>query len=189
MVIDRKLTLVIPVDTDKGEAIVRSSPVSAAFFRRHFLVISKTFARLHNEGLGITAAPRIAAMMLAHVEREQLGLSPDDEAAPASPIMAEIGRRTMVTFPGDQSVPWDQVVSAKMLTEDDIEEVQNAIVFFTVASSMYHRRDAEEMISGAARLWGARLESSTPTGSPNSSPTSNANANSGATGTRSSFPV
>lgn len=187
MALDRKLNFIVPVETDKGEALVRSAPLSSSFFRQNFLVISKTFARLHGEGLGITTAPRVAAMMLERVERDLIGVSPDDPAPP-SPVMNEIRRLTNVELPDHGLVPWAQVVSSKMFSEEDVEEVENAIVFFIVASSMYHRRDVEEMIGGAARLWNARLESSSITVSPTSSPTSKETASSGATAPPSAIP-
>ena len=184
--LDRKLNLVIPVATDKGEALVRSAPISAAFFKQHFLAISKTFSLLHSEGLGVTAAPRVAAMMLERVERDLAGVA-DDQAIPSA-IMDEVRRLTMVTMPGGEQVPWAQVVSGKLLTDDDVAEVENAIVFFIVASSMYHRRDVEEMVGGAAKLWNARLESSGTTASPTSSQTSKETASSGATVKPSAIP-
>ncbi len=187
MALDRKLNFLIPVDTDKGELTVRSAPVSAAFFRQNFLAISKTFARLHGEGLGITTAPRIAAMMLENVERELAG-TPLDEPAPPSAVMNEIRRLTTVQIPDQGLVPWAQVVTAKMLSDEDVEEVENAVVFFIVASSMYHRRDVEEMVGGAAKLWNARLEYSGTTASAPSSQTSSAAASSGATATPSAIP-
>lgn len=187
MTLDRKLNFVVPVETDKGEALVRSAPLSSSFFRQNFLAISKTFARLHGEGLGITTAPRVAAMMLERVERELAGVGPDDPS-PASPIMNEVRRLTNVELPGHGLVPWAQVVSGKILSEEDVEEVENAIVFFIVASSMYHRRDVEEMIGGAARLWNARLEFSGTTASLTSSPTSKETASSGATDRPSAIP-
>jgi len=185
--IDRTLTFVMPVETPKGEAVVRSTPVSAVFFRRHFLVISKTFNRLHAEGLNALTAFRVAAMMLEQIEREDAGVGPDDLARP-SPIMNEIRRRTMVEYPGQGAVTWDQVVSAKMFGEEDIGEVENAVVFFIVASAMYHRRDVEAMVGGAAKLWNARLESSKATASETSSQTSTAPASSGDTAKASSIP-
>lgn len=187
MALDRKLTFVVPVETDAGEALVRSTPVSAQFFRRHYLPMSKTFARLHGEGLGFTAAPRVAAMMLEEVEREIAGIEPDD-AAPPSPIMNEIRRLTVAEIPGQGLIPWAQVVSGKLMDERDVEEVENAVVFFILASSMYHRKNVEEMVGGAARLWNARLEFSTTTGSQTSSQTSKEAASSGATATPSAIP-
>ncbi len=187
MAIDRKLNFLVPVETEAGDLLVRSQPFSAQFFKRNFLVISKTFGRLHAEGLGFTTAPRIAAFMLAQVEREMAGLGEDDNPPP-SPILNEIRRATTVDIPGQGNMPWDQVVGAKLMSEEDIEEVENAIVFFTVASAMYHHRDRAAFLSGAANLWNARLEFSPTTAPASSSPTSKPIAPTGETAKASSIP-
>lgn len=187
MALDRALNFVVPVETDMGEVLVKSAALSSSFFKRNFLVISKTFSRLHSEGLGVSIAPRVAALMLDQVERNLAGV-PDEDPSPPSAVMNEVRRLTNAEFPGQGNVPWSQVVSGKMLLEEDIEEVENAIVFFIVASSMYHRRDVEEMIGGAAKLWNARLEFSPNTASAPSSLTSKENASSGATAPPSSIP-
>ena len=55
MKINRALNLVIPIDSEKGQLFVHSTPISREIFEQYFLVISKTFAAIFSEGLGAIA--------------------------------------------------------------------------------------------------------------------------------------
>lgn len=190
MQIDRKLNLVIPVETEKGEVLVHSMPIGVATFRRYYREIGRTFASIHNEGLGVAAGPRVAAYLLETVSRETGTW--EGEGGVEQGLMAEIRRLTNAIVPkaggGTEIIPWQQVASNKLIDEEDVGEVENAIVFFTVAWSMWRRDVRAIMMTGAANLWGARLESSSITELQGSSQTSIAVASSGEKVTPSSIP-
>lgn len=186
MKIDKRLNLVFPVETARGEITVHSEPIQALTFKRYFLEISKTFAAIHNEALGITAAPRVAKLMLERVAAEG---SQDGGAGVTVGLLPEIRRLTNVVMPGGgETVPWQEVVDGKLIDEDDIEEVENAIVFFIVASAMYPKSDRRTMLTGATRLWGGRVESLSFTELAASLRTSTAPASSGEKAKASSIP-
>lgn len=191
MKFDRSLTMVMPLALDVGQATVRSTPFTAAFFAANYLAIAKTFGRMHDEEMAATTAPRVAALVLGDIERELAGIG-KGQAAPPSPIMNEIGRLTSIELPGGAGrIPWAQVRATGMLTAEDVSEVENALVFFTVALSMYPRSVGPTMVNSALSLWGASLESSgTPAATElvPSSQTSSAPASSGATAKPSSIP-
>ena len=80
MEINRKLNLVVPIERESGEVYVHSMPIGRQVFERYFLVISKAFASIFQEGLNFYSGPRIAAMMIRQVATEGGTLSP--QAAP-----------------------------------------------------------------------------------------------------------
>lgn len=157
--IDRKLNLVVPIESDGKIIYVHSMPVSKQVFESNFLVMAKTFSRIHSEGLGAIGGPRIAAFMLKQVATDM-----GEEAAEAveKGLMNEIRRLTnvvMIGASGWETVPFVEAVAKKLISEEDVAEVENAMVFFTVASAMYRREQRQVMLTGAARLWGAQIES------------------------------
>jgi hypothetical protein len=180
--IDRKLYLVIPVTlTDGTEVFVHSAPVSADVFDTYFLPIAKTFSSIYNSGLGVLAGPRVADKMLKKVARE-LG-EWDGPGGVANGLIAEIHRLTLVLMPtpnGWQMVPYDEAVK-NTLAPEDVAEIEAALTFFMLASTMHRHSEQKEILAGAAMLWGARLESSNATELLNSLRTSNAPENTGAT--------
>lgn len=157
--VNEKLHLVIPIYADDGETITayaHSAPISREVFEAHFLLVSKTFAAIHSEGLGIIAGPRVASLVLAKVAEKM------QDPMGAMSLMNEIRRLTNVVMresTGWEMVPFQDVVDRSILDGGDLAEVTNAIVFFTVTSSMQRRQDLKEMMGGAARLWGAQTSS------------------------------
>lgn len=191
MKINRKLNLVIPVDRgDEGTIYVHSTPISREVFERYFLVISKTFAAIYTEGLGIAAGPRVASLLLRKVAEDMGGT---DERARAAAwedvqngLMAEIKRLTNVVVSGHggwTTLPFQEAVDRKMLDPDDASEVENALAFFTVASAMHKKSELPTILTGAASLWGGQIVSSNSTEFAASLPISTPDGNSGAKAT------
>ena len=182
MRINERLNLVIPVygEDDAIVAWVHSMPVSREVFEANYLLISKTFTTIFAQGLGEVAGPRVAAFILRDHARRLSGDASNDTAAHA--LLAEIHRLTNVSLPtanGWEAWSYDQVVKRKLLHEDDLAEVESAIVFFIVVSAMQRRQVAEAMVKGAARLWGAETTYSNITAFQHSLPTSTTAGNSG----------
>jgi hypothetical protein len=190
MKIERNLNFVIPVERDDGTTVyVHSMPISADVFEQYFLVISKTFARIYLEGLGQTAGPRVAAMLLKDVAMER-GLW-EGPAGVERGLMNEIRRLSNVVAPGPKgwtTFPFQEAIDQKFLDSSDIREVENALVFFTVASSMHRRQEVRAVLEGAGSLWGAQVESSSSTEFCASLQTSTATANTGGTAAALSVP-
>lgn len=190
MKLDKRLNLIIPVERPDGSSIyVHSTPISRAVFERYFLLISKTFTAIYTQGLGITAGPRVAAMLLKRLAVEA-GEWDGPEGVEAG-LMAEIRRLTNVVAPGSngwQTIPYQEAVDQKHLDEGDASEVENALVFFTVASSMHRKAELTGILEGISKLWGAQTDSLNSTEFANSLQTLTATDNSGATATPSLIP-
>jgi hypothetical protein len=154
--IDQKLNLVIPLERTNGTIYIHSTPIGRQVFEANFLAISKTFARVYNEGLGIIGGPRVCALLLRDTAA---GLG---QAEAVASLIAEIKRLTNVLAPGEkgwETVPFDEAVTRKLLDEDEASEVENALAFFTVISVMHRKATASAEVEAASKLWGARTES------------------------------
>ncbi len=160
MRINTRLNLVIPVDTDAGTLFVHSVPISREVFEKYFLVISKAFAAIYQEGLNVVAGPRIAMLMLkrAAVERGEW----DGPDGVQNGLVAEIRRLTNVAVPGEggwKSYPMQDAIDRSILDADDVSEVEGAVAFFTCASAMHKRDQLPAILGGMTSLWDARTTS------------------------------
>lgn len=180
MKISKKLNIVIPVESEDGSKIyVHSTPVSREVFEEHFLILSKTFAAIHGEGLGILGGPRVAMLILKKLAAE-LG----DPEAVQKGLINEIFRITnvvLLTDKGWDTMPYEAAVSRSLITPEDAGEVENALAFFIVSSAMHRRDMLKAILPGAATLWGAELTSLNSTEFMNSLRTSTVIENTGET--------
>lgn len=189
MNIDRKLNLVLPVERETGAIYVHSTPISKAVFETYFEVISKTFASIYGGGHAVQAGPRIAAMMLKKVATD-MGIW-GGQAGVENGLMNEIRRLSNVIAIGDrgwETMPLDDAIARDVLGEDDLSEVENAIVFFIVASSMHKKTDLPAVLGGMGVLWDALTTSSNSTEYANSLKTSTRDEPTGETAKPSSIP-
>jgi hypothetical protein len=158
--INKKLNLVIPVEVGGKEAFVHATPISMDTFERYYLPLSKTFARIHTQGLSWVQGPRVAALMLEEVAREDG--SWDGPEGVRLGLVAEIMRLSNVLIlneKGWQLVPLQQAIDSDLLDREDASGVRNAVTFFTVASWGYPKKDFPGVMAQAARIWGGRIES------------------------------
>lgn len=158
MKLSERLHLTIPLydGADKIIAWVHSAPISREVFEAHFDLVAQTFAAIHGDGLGIIAGPRVASMVLRNFAKK----SGNQESAMV--LMNEIRRLSnvlMSTQVGWEMYPLQDAVDRKLIDADDLAEVENALVFFTVASAMHQKRMAKAILPGAASLWGAQISS------------------------------
>lgn len=140
---------------------VYSSPLSAEVFRRYWKVFSKTFAVIMNEGLHVTAGPRIAAMAMRDTASELGQLDGLDGVEHG--VFDEIKRTSVIVMPTDkgwQQIPLHDAITGNLLSEEDVSEVENILCFFTVISAMLRAAERLPILEGAARLWDARIISS-----------------------------
>lgn len=157
--VNEKLNFVVPVYADDNETIiayVHSMPISREVFEAHFLLLSKTWAAIYAEGLGPLAGPRVASLMLHEVAKKM------NDPHSALSLMNEVRRLTTVMtreHTGWVSIPFQDAADHKMLNEDDLSEVTNGIVFFTLASAMHRKKDLNLVLTGAAQIWGAQISS------------------------------
>lgn len=202
MKIDRKLNLVLPivdgvttdekgVEHDNIVAYVHSTPISKEVFEKYFLVLSKVHARILSEGLGWAAGPRIAALMLEKVAKEDGTWEGADGVSRG--LLGEIVRLTNVFMPlpvgGWDMVPLQIAIDQKLISDDDIGEVKSIIVFFTVSSWLYPKMMRDKILMEAMALSGGRTESLSCTDFSTSLPMSIATASTGGNPIASSLPV
>lgn len=162
MQIDKNtLNLVMPIERGDGSTVhVYAIPIARAVFERYYMVMAKTFNTIYSGGLGIMSGPRVAAMILKDTAIE-MGAWDGAEGVDRG-LMQEIRRLTNVLVLGAngwETVPLHEAIAKGHIDEDDMSEVENALAFFSVASHMHRKADRRQILGGASRLWGARLES------------------------------
>lgn len=153
--INKRLNLVVPVERDDGSTLhIHAMPLATEVFQRYFLPISKTFARLYAEGIASIAGGRVAAMMLRQVA-EEMGKTEDVEQG----LLEEIKRLSNVlvlTPQGWKTEMLHNALARGLVTPDEWEEAEGAVVFFIVASAMHKRTTLPGILAGLAQLWGAQ---------------------------------
>ena len=191
MEIDRSLNLVVTVDRDPGPSLyVHSMPISREVFEANFLVISKTFASIYNQGLGWNIGPRVAGMMLKKIAQDD-GVWPEVELS----LVNEIRRLSSVSYPdpeggGWRSMPLYTAVTQGILTADEAAEAENPITFFIVASAMHKKRELQPILQGGlVRVWDAQITSLSSTEFTAGLPTLKETGSTGEKAPPSSIPV
>lgn len=169
MKIDKKLNLVIPLERDTGTIYVFSTPITREVFEAHYKVISKTFTQLWAGGLGLHGGPRVAALELRSVAQstprvDGEGSMWDGPEGVEATLMNEIRRLTNVLLPAEDgrgytNIPYDTAVNQKLLTDEEMQEVEGAATFFIVNWAMHRRVVAIGILTSAAVMWGQRVTS------------------------------
>jgi hypothetical protein len=184
--INKKLNLVLPVDLDETrKAYVHSMPLSREAFEANYLVLSKTFTAIYGEGLGPVLGPRVAMLMMKE-QAENLGAS---HAAPErraeakaaaweytqTSLINEIYRLTSVVLPGAGGwdiIPYTEALKRDLFDDEQVSEVENAIVYFTVASALHRKNELPMAFDGLKSMWNAQTTLSNVTAFKNSLQTS-----------------
>lgn len=191
MKINKQLNLVIPVDQEDGSTIyVHATPIGTPVFERFFLPVSKAYAAIWQEGLNVVAGPRIAFLMLRKISQD-MGVWDGPEGVEAG-LIAEMRRLANVVLPGAAgwtTQPLQTALDRGLLEASDVEEVEGALTFFTVASCMQKKTQLEAVLGGLSRLWGAQCSSLSCTEYAASLRTSTETDSSGETVTTSSVPA
>lgn len=187
MKIARNMNLVTAVETENGTAYVHSMPLSKEVYREHFFILSKTFAAIFSEGLGVVAGPRIAYLMLEKMASDA-GVW-EGESGIRNTLVNEIIRLSSLVYPVDGK-GWDdqplEVAIEKGIVDPD--DVLGELVFFTCVSAINKRDQALSTMEAACGLWGSRITSLSVTDWTASLPTSTQEDSSGATAITSSAP-
>lgn len=176
--LNRKLNIVLPAFmTDKGLVYVYSSPISLPVFREHYRMLGRTFTEIQRLGYGPITGPSLAGYVFRD---EAKGYS--DEAH-SEMLVNEVKRLSFVVYPGDTgwaNMPFVESVKRGILTEEQGDEAENFLVYFTCASWIKLPSEAIAMDS-LRTLWQAQITSSTVMEFMNSLPTSTPEENTGET--------
>jgi hypothetical protein len=153
--LNRKLNLVIKIESERGPLYVFSAPISRLMFDTHFLLIGRAYNSLYMNDFGAVGGPRMAARMI----RQEAAMRQPEQAFA---LLDEIKRLTTVWAPrtngggsGYEQLPFDVAAQRKLIDEDDQDEIEGAICFFTLVLWMTPRADLGPHLKALERLWRA----------------------------------
>jgi hypothetical protein len=162
MKIDKRLNFVIPIERSDGStAYVHAEPIREEVFDAHFMIIGQAFAEMYSSGLGLFAGPRVAAKLLKKIAIAAEKW--DGEDGVERNLFGEMRRLSHFIAPGVNGgwspVPLDEAAAKGLISAEDVSEVENALAFFTVASSMHKRSELPVILAVVSRIWGAQTSS------------------------------
>src|SRR5271170_5114052 len=147
--INKKLNLVIPIETDTGKIWIHSTPISRAIFESNWLLLTRTLSYLYSNTIGPAMAPRVAALGLRDTAKEL-----DETKDVSNDFIIEMYRLTSVLMPnpggapGWQTIPFSEVKARKLIDEEQLAEVENALVYFIVASAVHPTHELGSVFTG-----------------------------------------
>lgn len=156
MQLDPSLKLVLERRNESGPYYVYSSSVARNTVKEYWEVIKNSIGRLYAGG-DPRMAPKFAGDAVRATAKE-LGVADDVEKY----FLAEIRRLTIVVKRGDkgwEQIPFDEAAKT-FLDEDEVDEIEGAIVFFTLAWRFHSTNDRAKVITAAVLLWAGRTISS-----------------------------
>jgi hypothetical protein len=168
--LDRKLNLVLTVETSKGTAHVHSIPISRAVYEEHFMCIARTHSAFIMNNLHPVVGPRIARLVLL---REAKAIGELDNVQKT--LLPEIERLTNVMVPGErrwESLPYQVAIQRKLIDEDAADNIISCLVYFTCASAMLAKSDLPTIVDLLRQFWGFATTSLNATEYMNSLPIS-----------------
>ncbi|VEI69541.1 Uncharacterised protein [Serratia fonticola] len=187
MEISRKMNLVTPVETASGNIYIHSTPITKAVYREHFLTLSKAFAAIFGQGLGVLAGPRVAYLMLERVAKNDEVW--EGKTGVKNTLLQEIIRNSTAIVPVDgkgwEEIPLDVAISREIVDEDD---VLGEIVFFTCVCAINRPNQVKGLMKEMSSLWNSVYTSQTAMEWAASLPTSTVKESSGATASTLSVP-
>ena len=157
MKIDRKLNIVIPVETEsKGLIYVHSTPISRDVFEQFYLELGKVFSQcfdsINQAHLALTAP------QLAYPALKTMTIKAGNWEEVKKGLINEIVRLTNVLVIGEkgwESIPLDLAIKREILNEDEESEVLSALTFFTAICRVAPKdlRMSFLEMAGSLRSW------------------------------------
>ena len=157
MKIDRKLNIVIPVETEsKGLIYVHSTPISRDVFEQFYLELGKVFSQcfdsINQAHLALTAP------QLAYPALKTMTIKAGNWEEVKKGLINEIVRLTNVMITGEkgwESIPLDLAIKREILNEDEESEVLSALTFFTAICRVAPKdlRMSFLEMAGSLRSW------------------------------------
>jgi hypothetical protein len=160
--INKKLNLVLPIEDDNKKIWFYSTPISREVFEANYLLLVKTLSNLYFNGIGPGMAPRIAGYTLRDIAKEM-----NSTVDISQSFVNEIYRLTFVFMIDPvtnkwKTFPYLEVKNKKMVDEDVLMEVENALIYFTVASAIHLKSELPIIMTGLNQIWGAETTSLDP---------------------------
>lgn len=179
MKLSKRLNFVIPVDRGDGSIdYVHAAPIGEETFDKYFMTIGQAFSQLYSGGLGLFAGPRLAAKLIKRVAIASESWEGEDGVEKG--LFGAMRQRAMFVRPGSENVLLEEAEAKGMISSEDVSEVENALAFFIVASSMHKRSELPVILGVVSRIWDARTSSLNATEFSASLRTSTADESSGA---------
>ena len=160
MKIDRNLSLVMQVQTDKnGTVYIHSTSVSRSVFEQFYLELGKVFSQCFdsiNQAHLALSAPQLAYPALKSIATKAGNW--DGAGGVKFGLINEIIRLTNVivsTEKGWETMPFDIAVKNEVLNEDEEAEAISSLVFFTAISKVAPKdlKNSFLEMAGALRSW------------------------------------
>lgn len=157
MRINKKLNLVVPVEDDNGSIFyVHAKPFSREAFEANYMLFSQAFAAMIENGIQVTAGPRVAALVLKDIAVK------NGKEHEYTAIIAEIKRTANLiraTEAGFEPKMLSSAIAHGDISEDDAAYVEGVICFFTLASAMWRGDRLDATLAFMNGLWGTQTES------------------------------
>ena len=103
------------------------------------------------------SGPRICKLMLQRIAEHDGTWEPKDGSPGVkATLLAEITRLSNVVLPGDrgwQTMPLETAINRQLLDEEEIAEVEGALVFFTCVSAILRRATVPGILAEVSSLW------------------------------------
>jgi hypothetical protein len=172
MKIDRKMNLTFPLQREDGASIhVVAQAISAQVYKTYYLIIAKAWTKMYEERLHLYGGPAVARDVLEDVAKQTSrgdfeGSWWEGPGGVETGLLGEIRRLAVVLVPnpdgaGFQTIQFEEAIGKNLFTEDEVTEVEGAIVFFILNWRMLRSVVREAIINAAGSLWGWRITSST----------------------------
>lgn len=149
--IDDRLNLVFPLESSAGDIYVYSIPIDYMVYKANYKLLSKTFNRLIADKIDFRVAPGVALFSLLEVAEES-----DDTEKVQSGLLSEIRRLTSVSLVVEgarQVVGLQDCIGKSLLSAELIDEIENQLVFFTLALYVPQRADRATWLNGQCFYW------------------------------------
>lgn len=178
--VNQTLNFVVTVFRDDGPNLyVHQMPLPRAVFETYALVMAQAFSTIQSKGIGIVSAPRVAVAVLKDAATKAGCWETDAETgAPGvkDGLLTEMRRLSSACIftpdNGWRTLPLVEAIKGGLVTPEEVDEVDQLMAFFIVASAMYRRHEIKGVLAFVAKMWDAQLTYSTPTEFSNSLPTS-----------------
>lgn len=191
-VLDKRLNLVLEVERDdKSVVYVHSIPISRQMWKTHYTFLSMAITSMYDDGFPPSMCARICYQRMQELAEQHKDRFGDLSRT----LFAEIWRLTTILVPTDhgyEDIPFYNVMkNGKDLDQDNIEEVQNFICYFTAASWVHglNRKDREAFQQLLTKGFGVQITALQLTEYKNTVPISKSEENIGESETALSMPA
>lgn len=144
MKINDKLNLVVPIEREDSNAYVHSIPVSYEVFEQFYAPMSKAFSVLTAGGINTLACVGTAKLALKDAAGDQW-------ESVQKGFINEIRRLSSLSYVGAngwESVLLADAINRKLIDDEELREVENAIVFFTLVWWLFRKAQRPMMMAG-----------------------------------------